>query len=200
MAVRAHDIALGDLGQDASVPCPTDQRRNTGKLRLSIAVIEVHRARLKSAAAVEARDVSQTIEHRSLSAPRRPLLLKAFRGPRVTGCDSCSVLLPGTQAMAVRTDDVALGNLGKDLRRRRQRRPAGHHIERLGRGIPMIEVHLVWLEAFSTVGARDSTEVAEQLDHAGLADANPLQLGLPVSAVILDVVGSLARASCHSRI
>jgi CBS domain containing-hemolysin-like protein len=61
----------------------------------------------------------------------------------------------------------------------------------------VVEIHLVRLESQSAIGARDAPKVTQQLDHPGLANPNALQLEITISSVILDVVGSLARASCH---
>jgi hypothetical protein len=52
VTVRADDIALRGLGQDACDASPTDQRWHTGDLRQWVAVIEIHRALGKSSATV----------------------------------------------------------------------------------------------------------------------------------------------------
>lgn len=62
----------------------------------------------------------------------------------------------------------------------------------------MIEVHLMRLESPGAIGARNATQVPQEIDHARLPNPHPLQLELSISAVILDVVGSLAGAGYHT--
>src|SRR5262245_53188365 len=54
VAVRAHDIALGDLGKDAVDPCASDQPGYAGAFVGALAMVEIHRTRRKPIAAVGA--------------------------------------------------------------------------------------------------------------------------------------------------
>lgn len=61
----------------------------------------------------------------------------------------------------------------------------------------MVEVHLVRLEPPAAVRARDAPEIPQELDHPCLPDAHPLQLQFAVSAVVVDVIGSLTWSDSH---
>jgi hypothetical protein len=92
-----------------------------------------------------------------------------------------------------------LATLGEHARGRHEHRAAGHHGEGLRRGIAVVEVHLVRLELTAAIGARNAPEIAQQLDHARLADSNPLELQIPIPTVILDVVRSLVALGSHGK-
>jgi hypothetical protein len=62
MAVRADDIALGDLGQDPLSARAPDHAGDAISLLARITVIKVHRAWLVMLSTVCARDVAQTIQ------------------------------------------------------------------------------------------------------------------------------------------
>jgi hypothetical protein len=56
----------------------------------------------------------------------------------------------------------------------------------------VIEVHLEWFERVAAIGARDTAEVAQQLNGPELPNANAGNLQIPVSPVVIDVVCALA--------
>jgi hypothetical protein len=79
MAVRTHDIALGDLDQDTRISGTPDHRRNIGALRARISMIKVHRARREVVTAIRTRHVSKAVEQRCLPAPIGALLFESLR-------------------------------------------------------------------------------------------------------------------------
>jgi hypothetical protein len=109
------------------------------------------------------------------------------------------VLRSAADPVAIDADDVALRHLCKHLRGRHEHRPAGHHVERLGRRVSMVEVHLVRLELRSAVGAWDAPQVSQEFDHACLPDPNSLELESTIPAVVLDVVRPLAQSDAHGQ-
>jgi hypothetical protein len=56
----------------------------------------------------------------------------------------------------------------------------------------VIKVHLEWLEPAAAIGARDTAEVAQQLNGPELPNANAGNLQIPVPPVVIDVVCALA--------
>lgn len=62
----------------------------------------------------------------------------------------------------------------------------------------MIEVHLMRGESASTVCARNSAHLAEQLQRPLLPDPHSLVLELPVSSVVGDVCGALIGPAAHA--
>lgn len=198
MAIRAHDIALGGLGQDRRIAGPADERRHVRSLAARIPMIKVHRARRISTATVRAGHVAKLIEHRRLASPACPLCRQTLRGARCAGLEPTPMLRPTPHAVAVGANDVTLGHLRHDPSGRHEHGPAGGDGEGLLGWIPVVEVHLVRLELTTTIGAWDAPEVTQQLDHARLSNTNAPELDLAVPPVVLDVVCPLAGPSAHA--
>jgi hypothetical protein len=129
MAVRTHDIALRDLGQDSIVSGTTDQRWDPGALLLGIAMVEVHRAGRVAAAAVRAGYVSDLIEHRRLTPPIRPPLVQPLGSAWDPMPNSSPVLCAAAEPVTIGADDVALGDLRKHAPSGHQHRAARHDVE-----------------------------------------------------------------------
>ncbi|MGH2446104.1 MAG: hypothetical protein ACRDGD_08710 [Candidatus Limnocylindria bacterium] len=191
MAVRAHDIALLDFGQDSVVACSADERWNARGFGRGIAMIEVHRARRKPSATIQTRHVLQIVKHRCLSAPSRALLLEPLRGSRDPVRRPGTMLDAGAKPVAVRAHDVAFGYLGEHLRGCHEGGPSRSDIERLRGRIAVIEVHLMGLERPAAIGARHPAKVAQELDHAVLSYPDTMKLQVAVTPVVLDVVFAL---------
>src|SRR4051812_45925111 len=77
--------------------------------------LEVHRERRVTLPAVAARHLAQILQQRSLRMPRRAAFLDARR--RAVRLEMEGSVFRGTEPMAVRTEDVALGQLGLETRR-----------------------------------------------------------------------------------
>jgi hypothetical protein len=73
MAVRAHDIALGDLGEDLPGPGSADHSRHAGDLAGAVTMVKVHGARRVPATAVYTRDAPKLAQQRCLLSPLTPL-------------------------------------------------------------------------------------------------------------------------------
>jgi hypothetical protein len=110
-----------------------------------------------------------------------------------------SLGVSGPNTVAIHTHDVAFGDFGKNPSSGHQHRAARHDVEFLGWRVSMIEVHLVRLELPTAVGTRDAPEVSQELDHAGLPNADSVQLDISISSVVLDVVRPLAWSNAHGR-
>src|SRR5262245_54876626 len=62
----------------------------------------------------------------------------------------------------------------------------------------MVEVHLVWLERSAAVGARPSSDFAQERESRVLALAHPRDLPFAIPSVVRDVVGALVSGCSHS--
>jgi hypothetical protein len=69
MAVRADDIALGDLLQDARDASAADHPGDRRPLRPRIAMIEIHRTGRESIAAIRARDAAEVVKELTMMPP-----------------------------------------------------------------------------------------------------------------------------------
>jgi hypothetical protein len=116
-------------------------------------MVEVHRARRKPAPAVRARPIAELIQQPRLGTPLVPLPLKTARDPRAGGRPRRVALL-SPNAMAVRTNDVALRDLREDGAGRPEHRSARSQTERLRGRVSVIEVHLVGSERPTAIKAR----------------------------------------------
>lgn len=104
-------------------------------------MIGVHRTGREPPAAVGARDIPMSIKDRCLLAPVPSLPIEIARRP--PACPSTrSMPVPRPYAMTVRAHDIAFPDLLEDRCRRTKHRAAGSEPEPLGRGVPMVEVHL----------------------------------------------------------
>lgn len=63
--------------------------------------------------------------------------------------------------------------------------------------VAMVEVHLVGRKPLAAVRAWDATQVTQHLDHARLPDTDTLDFHRAISAVVIDIRGSLALPSVH---
>ena len=61
----------------------------------------------------------------------------------------------------------------------------------------MVEVHLVRQERAAAVHARDSTEVAQELEGDALPSRDAVNLALSIPSVIADVVWALVTRARH---
>jgi hypothetical protein len=95
--------------------------------------------------------------------------------------------------MAVRTHNVALGDFGHQTCGGHQHRSPGHQIERLGRWISMVEVHLVRREFAPAVNARNIANFAQELRRPCLTHLNARQLEIAVTPVVRHVCWPLTR-------
>ena len=198
MAVRADDIALGRFGKDARGPRSTDQTRDADAFPVGIQMVEVHRARREPAAAVDARAITKLIEEPAVFGPATTTLVEASRCPhRRSEPQALAVLGEGPDAVADRTHDVALRELGEQALHRRAERRAARQAERLGRRIAMVLVHLVRRERSAAVRAGDHAQRAKQRQTHGLprSDAGDLELTIP--SVVRHVRSPLVSTSGH---
>jgi hypothetical protein len=190
MAVAAHDIALGSLGQDLFVCRSPDHPSDDVLLRFRLPMIEVHRACGEPLTTVGARDVAQQMEQRGLPLPTEGLRLCAWVGGwRSSWTQSFSIAC--AHPVAVDAHDVALRDLCENALRRHEHGSTGHNVERFRGRIAVVEVHLIWLEATATVRTGNLAQFAKHLDHSILTDANTPELQLTIPTVVLDVVWSL---------
>ena len=115
MAVRAHDIALGSLGEDLLHPGSPNHPSNTDPLVAPFAMVEIHRAGRKPSATVGARHLPEGVEHLSVLGPATSPLFEAIR--RLSGLPGSKPLLvlsSRPDSMTDRADNVALRNLGEE--------------------------------------------------------------------------------------
>ena len=159
VAVRAHDIALGDLREDRLDPGSANHPSHACPLVGAIAMVKVHRARREPVTTVRARNSPKVVQDRCVIGPIAPLFLEP---PRITAGASVGqaflVLGSRTNSMAGGTDDVALRDLSKEAGTGRSERRRACEAERLGRRIAVVEVHLEGLEGSTTVDAWDATK------------------------------------------
>jgi len=168
MAVRADNIALGCLSQH-SIRAAIDHPRHRTELGRWIAVIEVHCALGKPDAAVSTWDRTQLIQEIRVIAPMRAPICEPRRRRRRTRGEPLTVARASPQPMTICADDIALCRLDQELLAILQRRSARAQPELLGRGIAMIEVHLMAGEAAATVGTRNVPKLPQELGRRGLA-------------------------------
>lgn len=197
MAVRAHDIALRHLLQDAFDARSPDHPRDGVPLRLWVPVVEVHRARGESVAAVSTGPGTEAIQESGLSPPALALPLR-FAG-RVFEADGSLRVSPlRSDPMAVRADHIALGCFVQQHRRRPEHGAPGGQPEPLHRPVAVIEVHLVRGEGALAVRARPRSQLAKQFQRTVLPDANTVGLEGSVPPVVGDVGRPLTRVPHHS--
>src|ERR1700674_5773710 len=101
------------------------------------------------------------------------------------------------QSMAVRAHDIAFANLREQPRSRQRHRAALGQAEQLVCRIPVVEVHLMRLEDFATVGARALPEIPQQRNGHSLASSHSRNLALAIPPVVASVGCMLARAMPH---
>lgn len=165
-------------------------------------MVELHRNRCVAIAAIEAWSVSQPkkeVSYRKRATPPRgtPPSLRTRRTL------SLSALMPKARrsnCVAVGAHDVALSDLRQQPLARHQHGAGTGHLKGLLRGIAMVEVHLVRLEAAATVRARDATQLTQELEGRGLARTDALDLLRAVPCVVGDVERPLATSCCHAAI
>lgn len=102
--------------------------------------------------------------------------------------------------MAIRTDDIALGCLGKELLPILERSPALREVKRLLVRIPMVEVHLMAGKPTATVGTGDVTKLPQERSREVLPTSHPLDLARPVRRVEANVRGSLVALCGHAEV
>src|SRR5260221_4775408 len=113
MAVRAHDIAQGCLGQEPLPPDPTNERRYTRLLQGRVSMVELHDAGRVRTTAVGTWRSAELVEQGRISAPSRPSPVDvwAIGRRRPAGRETSLMLGSGSRAVAVRANDIALGDL-----------------------------------------------------------------------------------------
>jgi hypothetical protein len=202
VAVRADDIALGRLGQDARLSRAPDQPSHADRLRRRISMVEVHRAGWEASTAIGTGDIPQGVQESRVEAPSRPPAVDVSRSSSGGALPSQPLAVPdpGSDPMAVRADHIAFRGLIQEPDARHQHRPALGQPEGLGRGIPMIEIHLMRGESPATVRARDSTKVPQEFERSGLARADTGKLALAVPRVIRHIRFTLGPGRRHARI
>src|SRR5262245_14466053 len=186
MAVRADDIALGDLGQYPFGTCSADHSGDRRSLPRSVPVVEIHGTRWKSAATVLAGLVADPIEKAGMLT-RIPALPRRGRRAAEHGSRVLGMATLGADPMTVGTHHVALRCLVEQDRRRSKRCASFGQPEPLDRSVAMVEVHLIRLEAQAAILARSRSELAQQLDRTPLANADSRNLEQAVPAVVGDV-------------
>jgi hypothetical protein len=99
--------------------------------------------------------------------------------------------------MTVRADHIAFGNFGEQSLPRHEHGSGRRDVEHLDLGIAMIKVHLVWLEPEAAVLAWDSAKLSKELERRSLPGHDPVDLLLPIAAVVTDVVRALIAHVWH---
>ena len=145
-------------------------------------------------------NVAQSVQQRGLSPPHRAFLVQSLRCPPSRPTHARAVLTSGADAMAIDAHDIALGHLRQDLGGGHEHRATGHDVERLRSRIAVVKVELIRFESAATIRAWDSSQVAEEFNHAGLSNPDSLVLDVAVTAVVLDVVLSLTGTNAHVQI
>jgi hypothetical protein len=110
------------------------------------------------------------------------------------------MLPPRAEAMAIRTDDIALGCFGQELLSILERGAALQGVERLLDRIPMVEVHLVAGESTTAIGARPFAKLSKERRGSVLATANSRDLALAIRRVIANVGGALVTPRGHAQL
>ena len=183
VTVRADDIALRGLCQHP-IDRAHDHSSDARDLGRWVAVVEIHGALRKRAAAIGARHRPQLIKQvRSVSPP-----LALFRDARRNGGRAArepgSVLLARSEAVAVRADDVALRRLGEQRLTALEHRPAGRQHKLFFALVAMVEIHLVRLKAPTAIHARNLTKTPEEGRCLRLSPSNSLDLSVPIRCVV----------------
>jgi hypothetical protein len=114
VAVRADDIALLSLGKEPMASRAANEPRDSGDFCRRVAMIKVHRAGRKPAAAVGAWDGAQGVEQPSMHPPSIAPFDEVLRGPATNPLGkSLLVADPGPNPVAVRANNVALGDFSQ---------------------------------------------------------------------------------------
>jgi hypothetical protein len=100
--------------------------------------------------------------------------------------------------VAVRAHNIALRDFSEQILAVLQDRLGKP--EALRRGVAMVEVHLVRLEAPAAIGARHPAELSEELGRDRLAPPDTGDLALTIRRVPLDVRRPLAGSLAHAQI
>jgi hypothetical protein len=96
-----------------------------------------------------------------------------------------------SQTVAVRANNIAFFCFGEDLLAALQGRSPRAEPELLGRGITMVEVHLMSGEATAAIGTGDFPKLAQEVSCRGLAASHALHFPRPIGRVIPHIRGSL---------
>jgi hypothetical protein len=165
-------------------------------------VVEFHGARSESAGTVSAWNIAELIE-KILVPPPDPAPLRAL-GRRalelISNREASNVLPPRPNTVTVRADNVALLDFSLQNRTALEHRASGTQIEQLCAWIPVIEIHLVWLESTSAVSARDLPDVAKGFERRKLATTYAVDFLFPICRVIRLVEWPLIAPSGHGSV
>jgi hypothetical protein len=176
VAVRAHDIALRNLGEDALGSCSPDQSRHAGNLGRPLTMIKVHGARRIPSSAVGARHIAELIEQRRLLSPPLSASSCAWIRRVLVAAKPIPVPVPGPHSMAGSTDDLALGDFVQSSMLRRAHCSTARQAEPLDRRIEVVKVHLVRSKGSSAVGARNLPEGPQLATRRRLSCEHALSL------------------------
>lgn len=196
MTVRADDIALCGLVQDAIDAGATYQPRHRSTLRRGVAMVEVHRTWGKALVAVLTGTITQGVKTSRLLPPCGSLSRKSSGVARVSTW-SRSVASLGSDPMTIGTDDIALRDLVLDQSLRSEHRAARRQSKCLDRPVAVIEVHLMRLEHPAAVGARSFAQSPQLVDPRSLPIPYARPFALAVRRVVGDIGCPLARSSGH---
>jgi hypothetical protein len=100
---------------------------------------------------------------------------------------------PGSDAVTVRANDVALLDLGDEPHPRHQHRPTIRDLKVLLSRVAVVEIHLVRFENRTAVGTWHTPKVAQERQGCSLSSADPGDLGIAIPRVVGHVRGALAR-------
>ena len=188
VAVRTDDIALGYLGQDTGVARTPDHASHADGLRRRVTVIEVHRAGREAIRAIGAGHVAECVEKSGLSAPSRSPTVDVPRpgGGGTSTSEPIAMCDPRPKTMAVRADNVALGDLVVEAVARPQHRATFRQTEGLGGRVPMVEIHLLRCKTAAAVRARAPAPVTQVGERFGLPPSNAADLAFAMGRVVRD--------------
>ena len=163
-------------------------------------VVELHDVWRKSVSAVSTWPIAQAEQQLATQGLGLPLgdaaRRVADRACRAPMRPSFALQDVGSERVAIRAHDVAFRDLVEHALARRQQWL--RHLEQLGRGITMIEVHLVRLERPSAVHARNAAQRPEELERRTPPREDAVDLALSISLVVADVVRALGTCARHS--
>lgn len=92
-------------------------------------MIEIHRALSKSTAAIRARHRPKLVENVGMVTPPRTMFSDPWVRRWSSLCEALAVLFASAEPMAIRADDLALGDFGQQLFPVLQQRPPRRKVE-----------------------------------------------------------------------
>ena len=134
-------------------------------------MIEIHCALCEATAAVRAWDGAKLIQEVGVVAPMGTAVRGAARNCKRPRSQPLAMLIPSSEAMTIRANDIALRYLSQQLISVLEQRAALEELKRLHTRIAVVEVHLVTCKSTTAIRARDLAQRPQERRRAVLPRA-----------------------------